>query len=66
MFQERFSISDDERDALFAAKWFPFAGLSKESIDALISQIRCAWELDEKLYVFAAEVNGRTKQMLDS
>jgi hypothetical protein len=66
LFQERFSIFDDEWDALFAAKWFPFAGLSNESIDALISQTRCGWELDEKLNDFVAEVNDRTKQMLDS
>ena len=66
LFQERFSISDDEWDALFAAKWFPFAGLSNEAIDALINQIRCGWELDEKLDDFAAEVHGHTKQMLDS
>lgn len=66
LFQERFSISDDEWDALFSEKWFPFAGLSNESIDALISQIRCGWELDEKLDDFTAEVNGSTKQMLDS
>ena len=66
LFQERFSITDDEWDALFSEKWFPFAGLSNESIDALISQIRCGWVLDEKLDDFTAEVYGSTKHMLDS
>jgi hypothetical protein len=65
MFQERFSISDAEWNALFAAKWFPFAGLRNESIDALISHVRCGWAPDEKLDDFVAEVNGRATQMLD-
>jgi hypothetical protein len=66
LFQERFSISDAEWDALFSAKWFPFAGLRNESIDALINYVRCGWDPDDKLDDFVAEVKGRVTQMLDS
>jgi hypothetical protein len=66
LFQERFTISDDEWDALFAAKWFLFAGLRNESIDALISHVRCGWDPDEKLDDFVAEIKVRIPQMLDS
>lgn len=65
LFQERFSISDAEWDALFAAKWFPFTGLRNESIDALISYVRCGWDPDEKLDNLVAELKGRVTQMLD-
>ena len=40
LFQERFSISDAEWDALFSAQWFPFMGLSYKLIDTLTSHIR--------------------------
>jgi len=66
LFQNRFSISDAEWDALFAAKWFPFAGLRNDSIDALISYIRSGREPDDKLDDFVAEAKGRVTQMLDS
>ena len=65
-FQERFSISDIEWDALLAAKWFPFAGLKNESIDELISHVRSEWNPDEKLTQFVAEVREKANQMLDS
>jgi hypothetical protein len=66
LFQNRFSISDAEWDALFAAKWFPFAGLRNNSIDALINYVRSGREPDDKLDDFVAEAKGRVTQMLDS
>jgi len=66
LFQERFSISDAEWNALFAAKWFPFAGLRNDSIDALIAQVRSGWDPDEKLDDFVAEVKARVQEMSSS
>ena len=65
LFQERFSISDAEWDALLAAQWFPFIGLSHERIDALISHIRSSWDLDEELERIVSETKGHVRHMLD-
>lgn len=66
LFQERFSISAAEWDALFAAKWFPFASLRNETINTLISRVRSGWNPDEELNDIISEVKGRIPQMLDS
>jgi len=66
LFQERFSISDDEWDALFAAKWFPFAALGYDSIDALINHVRCGWDPDEKIDDFTSEFSSRAAQMIEA
>ena len=66
LFQERFSISAAEWDALFAAKWFPFASLRNETINTLISRVRSGWNPDEELDDIISEVKGRIPQMLDS
>ncbi len=65
LFQERFSISDEEWGALFATKWFLFAALRNESIDTLISHVRCGWDPDEKLDDFVTEIKDRLSRMLD-
>ncbi len=66
LFQERFSISDDEWDALLAAKWFPFAGLGHDSIDALINHVRSGWDPDEKIDDFISEFSSRASQMIEA
>ncbi|RIK81313.1 MAG: hypothetical protein DCC68_08995 [Planctomycetota bacterium] len=66
LFQERFTISDREWDALFAAKWFPFAGLHHESIDALIGHVRSGWDPDQMLDDVVARIKERLPLMLDS
>ena len=65
LFQERFSISDTEWDRLFEAKWFPFVGLSHDTIDTLINHIRSGWNLDEELDNIVSETKSRLPQMLD-
>jgi hypothetical protein len=65
MFQERYSISDAEWDALFAAQWFPFSGLTHGTIDALVNHVRSGWNPDEKLDDIFTEINGKVRQMLD-
>ncbi|MGI8980612.1 MAG: hypothetical protein ACR2FY_15395 [Pirellulaceae bacterium] len=64
LFQERFSITESEWEALFKAKWFPFAALPHGTIDELISYIRCGWDPDEKLDEVALEVKGRLPELL--
>lgn len=65
LFQERFSISDAEWDALLEAQWFPFVGLRHERIDALIGHIRSGWNLDEELDRIVSETKVQVRQMLD-
>ncbi len=65
-FQERFSISDAEWDALFSAQWFPFMGLSYNMIDTLINHIQSGWDPDENLDDIVSETKSRTSQMLHS
>ena len=66
LFQERFSISDEEWDALFAAKWFPFSGLCNDSIDALINHVRIGWDPDDKIDDFVSEISSRASQMIEA
>ena len=66
LFQERFSISADEWDALFAAKWFPFIGLGTNKIDSLLNYIRTGWDPDELLDEIAAMIKDRVPKTLDS
>lgn len=66
LFQERFSISDAEWNALFAAKWFPFSGLLNSTIDVLIDHVRAGWDPDEKLPEFTSQTKERLPQMLES
>ena len=65
LFQEIFGILDEEWSTLFSAKWFPFAGLSNETIEGLLSHIRSDWDPDEKLDDIASELECRLLQMLD-
>ena len=66
LFQERFSISDDEWNALFSTQWFPFVGLNNETIETLIDHIRSGWDPDEKLDDIVSEIKSRVPQMLES
>ena len=66
LFQERFSISDLEWNRLLQAKWFPFVGLSNQTIGSLVSHVRNEWDPDEKLDDIVAEVKTRSTQMLNS
>ena len=66
LFQERFSITDDEWKALFAEQWFPFVGLRNQTIDKLISYIRSGWKCDEILDEIVLEVKSRVPKMLES
>ena len=66
LFQERFSISDDEWRALLEAKWFPFAGLRNDTIDSLIHCVRAGWDPDENIEAIVAEVKERSPDMLES
>ena len=66
LFQERFSISDTEWNALFEAKWFPFVGFRNETITALINHIQSGWSPDEMIDDIISEIKERVPQMSDS
>lgn len=66
LFQERFSISDDEWTALLSAKWFPFVGLGSTMIDGLLGCVRSDSDLDEQLDRIVLDVQKRVGQMLNS
>lgn len=65
LFQERFSLSDVDWDALFKAKWFPFAALSNRTIDDTIGHIRAGWGLSETISRVVNELEERVPRMLE-
>jgi hypothetical protein len=65
LFQERFSILDTEWEALFKAKWFPFAGLANETIGRMLTHLRAGWPLDDLTHQVAEEVRGKLPAFLD-
>jgi hypothetical protein len=66
IFQERLSITDAEWNQLFAAKWFPFIGLSDGANQKIISHLRSDWSPDDLLEELIAEVKARVPAMLES
>ena len=66
LFQERFGISNSTWDALFQAKWFPFAGLRHETITRLVTHVQCGWDPSEITEMVATEVRSGLSNMLDS
>ena len=66
LFQERFSISDEEWQAFFAAKWFPFVALEHDGIDTLIRHVRSGWDPDEQIDEFVNAIKDRLPKMMDS
>ena len=66
LFQERYSISNEEWAALFASQWFPFTALGDFWINKLIADVRSGWNPDDNLDGIAEEVNSRLPKMLDS
>lgn len=63
LFQEVHSISDEEWEALFAAKWFPFVGLNGKTIKELLSWIRSGHSADEVLSNAAIDVKSRLNSL---
>ncbi len=65
LFQDRFRITESEWNALFKAKWFPFAGLTNETITTLLAHLRAGWDLDELTGQIAKEVKEKSQAFLD-
>jgi hypothetical protein len=65
LFQERFRISDSEWEQLFASKWFPFAGLRHDMIEAIVAHVRAGWNPDDKLDEIVSELKERLAAMVD-
>lgn len=66
MFQERFSISEQEWETLQSKQWFPFAAFKNETITGMLRHVRAGWDLDELLPEIVAEVKGRASGFLES
>ena len=66
LFQERFSISDDEWRVILAQKWFPFIGLRDETIDSMISHTRTGWDIDELLKDIVKEIKDESSRLFES
>lgn len=66
LFQERFSISDDEWRIILAQKWFPFIGLRDETIDSMINRTRTGWDIDELLSDIAKEIKDESSRFIES
>ncbi|MCY4559109.1 MAG: hypothetical protein OXF79_22585 [Chloroflexi bacterium] len=66
LFQERFSLSDEDWDRLFSAQWFPFVGLRSSTADDLISHVQGGVDPDRLVDRIVEETKVRLAQMADS
>ena len=66
LFQERFSLSDEDWDRLFSAQWFPFVGLRSSTADDLISHIQGGVDPDRLVDRVVEETKARLPQMAAS
>ena len=66
LFQERFSISDDEWSSLFDQQWFPFATFRNETIQRMLNQVRSGWAVDELIDDFVGEIEPLADRLVES
>ncbi len=66
LFQERFSLSDDDWNRLFSAQWFPFVGLRSSTADDLISHVNGGVDPDRLLDRIVEETKARLPRMAES
>ncbi|MFH1110158.1 MAG: hypothetical protein V1790_13330 [Planctomycetota bacterium] len=66
LFQERFSISDDEWTSIFSSKWFPFAAMRNETIEKLIASVRSGLTFDNHIEQVGMELKQRLPGFLSS
>jgi hypothetical protein len=65
-FQERFAITNDDWSALFAKRWFPFAGLCGKSIDNLLGHVRAGWGVESLVPAYRIELQNKISGFLES
>lgn len=65
-FLERFSITDDEWQKLYAARLFLFAGMKNETIDVVVSHVKAGWDLNSLNERISDEVSGRLASFAQS
>jgi hypothetical protein len=46
LFRNRFILTEEEWERFFTQRWFPFAGLPAELIDAMTQHVRDGWPID--------------------
>jgi hypothetical protein len=64
IFQERFSLSDDEWGELLSSQWFLFSGLKNDTIKDIINYTRNCWNIDELLTKISDEINEKLDNWL--
>jgi hypothetical protein len=55
---------ETEWEALFKAKWFPFAGLANETIARMLAHLRAGWDLADLTDQVVEEVRGKAPSFL--
>ena len=65
MFQERYSITDEEWERALAHKWFPFVGLGNELTLELLSRLRNGGNPDALLDRVVERVNGMAATIVE-
>lgn len=61
-FQDLYKISESVWNELFSQQWFPFIGLSKNVVQALVSKANDKWSCDEIL----ADVSRNVRETIES
>ena len=66
LFQERFSLSDEDWSRLFEAQWFPFVSLRSSTADDLISHVQSGLDPDRLLDRIVEETKIGVTRMAES
>lgn len=59
MFQERFSISEQNWESLFDSGWFPFNSLTHDTVQEIINYVKNGWDQTTLIRKISANLNAR-------
>jgi hypothetical protein len=59
MFQERFSITEEDWGSLLKSGWFPFNSLKHDTIQTIVNYVRNDWDQTEMIKKVASDLNQR-------
>jgi hypothetical protein len=66
LFHERFEIPDENWEAMFRSRWFPFSGLKTDTIGKMLGHLRSGFDVDELTSDIVAEVTATLDAWLQS
>lgn len=64
-FQHVFGLTESDWSVFFDGRWFPFSGLTKETLKLMVSAVRCGRNPDELLGRVHQELLGRLNAFVD-